>query len=245
MDFLDIMSIAEEHMELINPSTPEKIIKIGTMSGLCEGTKVIEIGCGFGEVLKLWGINFGISGTGIEIREKACDRARTKLASHQLGEKIEIICGSVDALDFNQSDYQVAACIGASFVWDGFRNTIRHLDQHLTQEGVIIIGEPYLKVEKEMVHKEISSFHTEKELLDIIREEGYELTFLVRSSEDDWDRYQSDNWYGLSQWLAKHSTHPDHNQVYKFFHSMQNKYFDFERSQLGWALFSLRKIKNT
>ncbi len=38
MEFLDIMSIAHRYMEILNPSTPEKIIKLGKLLKLKKET---------------------------------------------------------------------------------------------------------------------------------------------------------------------------------------------------------------
>ena len=41
-------------MELVNTTATQKILTIGQMAGLKQGSRVIDFGCGFGEVLSLW-----------------------------------------------------------------------------------------------------------------------------------------------------------------------------------------------
>ena len=65
------------------------------------------------------------------------------------------------------------------------------------------IGEPYRlnsEVPAEYAAKN-AAFHAEYELLEIVREEGYDLETVVRSDQDDWDRYKSGKWQGLIHWL--------------------------------------------
>jgi hypothetical protein len=38
-----------------------------------------------------------------------------------------------------------------------------------------------------------TSTHTEHELLQIAREEGFDFEYVVRASHDDWDRYETYN----------------------------------------------------
>lgn len=92
MRFLDIMGISHRYMEILSPSTPEKIIKLGKLLKLEEGKRVIDFGCGCAEPLTLWAEEFGITGIGIDISEDFCDRARQKLASSGLSDRIEIVC---------------------------------------------------------------------------------------------------------------------------------------------------------
>ena len=80
MEFFDLMSISHRYMEILNPSTPEKIIKLGKLLKLKKGNRVIDFGCGCAEPLTLWAEEFGITGIGIDISEDFCDRARKKLA---------------------------------------------------------------------------------------------------------------------------------------------------------------------
>ena len=42
MEFLDIMSISHRYMEILDPSTPEKIIKLGKLLKLKKGKRVID-----------------------------------------------------------------------------------------------------------------------------------------------------------------------------------------------------------
>ena len=50
---------------------------------------------------------------------------------------------------------------------------------------------------------------TEVQILDSIREEGFELIYMVHSDRADWDRYISSNQYHSSRWLKENRDHPD------------------------------------
>ena len=64
MNFLDLVDISERNIELVNPTSPEKIVRVGQAAGLRPGQRIVEFGCGYGEVLALWAVHFGISGLG-------------------------------------------------------------------------------------------------------------------------------------------------------------------------------------
>ena len=53
MEFFDLVNISERYMELVNPSTTEKVAKVGQVLGLKEGSSVIEFGSGYGEILAI------------------------------------------------------------------------------------------------------------------------------------------------------------------------------------------------
>lgn len=90
---LEMRNIAERYLELVNPTTPEKVIHIGRVAGMKEGARVIDFGCGYGEALILWAQAFGVFGIGIDIRPHACARATGKVHRANLNDRIQIVCG--------------------------------------------------------------------------------------------------------------------------------------------------------
>src|SRR4030042_1950743 len=111
-------------MELFNPTSPEKILKAGQIAGLTPSSRVIDFGCGFAESLVLWAEKFGISGVGIDIRPYACQRAQVKVAERSLSERIEITCGDAAEYVYRPHSFDAATCIGATFIWGGFRQAV-------------------------------------------------------------------------------------------------------------------------
>ena len=56
----DMVNISERYMELINPSTTEKMLAVGKSLRVQAGACVIDFGCGFGEELGAVGRAFGL-----------------------------------------------------------------------------------------------------------------------------------------------------------------------------------------
>ncbi len=220
MKFFDLVDISERYMELVNPSTPEKILTIGKFLELKKDSRVIDFGCGYGEVLILWAEHFGISGIGLEIREQVCDRAKKKITERGYANSIEIICMNAAEYSYEKNSFDVAACIGASFIWGGYTPTIDGMRDAVCQDGKLVIGEPYWLKEHVPTEyaKEEQGIHTEFELLQLARNEGYDFEYMVRASHDDWDRYESDNWYGLIKWIKENHDHPERQEVISHLH---------------------------
>ncbi len=232
-------------MELINPFAPEKIITVGKFSGLKKGSNVIEFGCGFGEILVLWAKAFEISGIGIDIREYACERADKKIKDKELSHRIEIVCGNGADYDFEKGAFDVAACIGASFIWGDYKSTIRAMKDAIHSEGKLVIGEPYwLKEPVPQKYKEENKeVLTECELLQIAQEEGFDFEYMVRANHDDWDRYEACNWLGLNHWIEENPDHPERQEVIDWLHKTQEEYLRYGREYCGWAVYILNPMK--
>jgi len=143
MKFLDLKDIAERDIELINPTSAEKILAIGRVAGMAPGKNLIDFGCGYAEPLVLWAENYGISGVGIDIREKAVQRARAKIAQRGLAQRLEIVHSIGADYTFEPGSFDYAACVGASFIWGGFRQALEALQRAIRPDGKVIVGEPY------------------------------------------------------------------------------------------------------
>lgn len=246
MDFFDLMSISHRYMEILNPSTSEKIIQLGKLLKLKKGSRVIDFGCGTAESLTLWAEEFGITGIGIDISRDFCDRARDKLVKRGLSDQIEIVCSPAADYAFEEGSFDAATCIGSTFAFGGFQQTVQAMKRAVHQNGRLGIGETHWlsnQVHPQYAQKQITTY-TESELAEFARNEGFELEYIIRSSRDDWDRYVSDGWYGLIRWLDENPTHPDREQVFKFFRADQDDYLQFQSQYMGWALYCLAPMKS-
>jgi len=212
--------------------------------GLKEGSRVIDFGSGYGEVLALWAQQFGITGLGIDMREKACERARKKMAERGLADRVEIICGNAAEYAFEPHAFDGAACIGASFIWNGYRPALKKLKEAIKPNGKVAVGEPYWRTTA--VPPDYSrgeTVHTEYELVRIAREEGFDVEYAVRASHDDWDHYEAENWRGLVRWIEENPNHPERQGVIKHLHKGQDEYTRYAREYFGWAIYMLNPIQ--
>jgi len=244
MQWFDFYDIAERNIELVNPTSAEKIILAGRYLGLTSKSRVIDFGCGYGEALALWTEEFGIRGIGVEIRDHAVDRARKKMIIRGLASSIEIVHADGSQYDFENQAFDAACCVGASFIWKGFEPTIAALKTAVKPEGRILIGEPYWKNDR--VAPEYTGdfpIYTELELLDIIHKKGLNVEYLIRSSDDDWANYEASNWQGLIQWLEEHPDHPEKDEVVEWLRKTQDEYFRYGRDSFGWAMYILKPIR--
>jgi SAM-dependent methyltransferase len=166
------------------------------------------------------------------------------MVDRELSERVEIICGDAAKFEFKQNSYDVAACIGASFIWGGFSGSIRAMKTAVSHQGKLIIGEPYWL--KDRVPPEYAARQpdicTEIELLNMVQEEGFDVEYVVRDS-DDWDVYEAGNWYALIQWIDENPGHPERQEVIDHLHRSQAEYFQYGREYLGWAIYILNPVR--
>jgi SAM-dependent methyltransferase len=159
---------------------------------------------------------------------------------------VEIVCANAAEYPFELGQFDVATCIGATFIWGGFQPTLRELARAIKPGGRLAVGEVYwwaAEVPAALRAKE--PFHQEHELLAMSHEERFEIEFVIRSSRDDWDRYEAGNWQGLVRWLRANPDHPERDAVLDHLHDSQREYMSYGREYFGWALYALGSLSST
>ncbi len=240
MEKNELVSISQGALAIMNPTSPEKVLAAGRAAGLRERSRVVEIGCGNGTILALWGREYGVSGVGIEAREDACRRAEETLRAAGLGDRIGVRC--MDAREYVPDEpFDCAASIGASHIWGGFAATLDALLGMVSDEGTIVIGDRCWRSDRTPPEfaREWPDVLTEYEILGTVREAGLDVAAVLRAGHDDWDRYESGIWQAVLSWLAENPDYPEREFMLDYLHRIQDEYFGYGREHMGWAIFVL------
>lgn len=240
MDINEFIGISQGTLDIMNPITPEKLLAAGQAAGFRENTRVVEVGCGNGTILALWGRKYGVSGLGIEVRKDACSRAEQTLQDIDAWDQIEIQC--MDAREYVPSEpFDCAASIGASHIWGGFTATLDALMNLVTDEGTIIIGDRCWRCEHVPPEfaREWTDVLTGYEILSAVRDVGLDVTTVIRADVNDWDRYESGIWQAIIFWLKANPDHPERDFVIDYLHHIQDEYLGYGREYMDWAMYVL------
>ena len=241
MNFQDLVTISQGPLGIMNPFSHEKALLTGEAARLSGEMSVIDFGCGNGTLLGMWGNSFGISGTGIEIREDACSNAGELLAKLGLSARIKVFLADASSYDSEDETFNVAVSLGASQIWGGIAVAIASMKCFLKPDGIIILGDRYWR--KDSVATEFSrewpEIMTEYEILQSARENGFDITRVIRSGEEEWDDYESSIWENCLEWMTENPDHPETDEVYNYFLRIQDEYLAYGREYIGWAVYIL------
>lgn len=244
MDFLSLKDISERHLEFINPTSRDKLVRAGRAARLRAGQQVIDFGCGFGGALALWAQEFGIGGFGIDVRPFAIERARVRAAERGLADRLRFACASAAGYGVTPGSFDVAACIGATFAWPGLLpDALRAMKDAVRPGGSMVIGEVYWRdpalVPPDVLHRE-RGIGPEPRIYEQIRAAGCDVIYALHSNQDEWDNYYAEDWRGLADWLAENPGHPDYADVHQHLRDGQDEYAAYGRQHIGWALYVVR-----
>jgi SAM-dependent methyltransferase len=234
-------AVAERDHDIQNPTNGGKIRLLGEHLRLGPDSRVLDVASGKGGPALRLAEEFGCRVTGVEqaaeFFETACRRAR---AAH-LDRLIEFVHTDAREYPLTRGEYDVAMCLGASFIWAGLAGTLEALRPAVRAGGYVVVGEPYWTRDPLPAgfepDEDDRDFVALAETADRFHQADLPVVAVIASSQDDWDRYQALHWRAVEEWLAENGDDADADEIRRRHERARDRYLRWERDLLGWAIF--------
>lgn len=245
MDIPRIFTITESAHRIHNPFTPEKFATLGAALRLEQGTSVLDLGSGSGEMLCTWARDYGITGVGIDMSQLFSAQAKRRAEELGVVDHVEFIHN--DAAGYVASKkVDIAACIGATWIAGGVAGTIELLSKSLNSGGIILIGEPYWRqlpptedIAKACFASSVSDFLVLPELIASFGDLNYDVVEMVLADQQGWDRYEAAKWLTMRRWLEANPDDEMAKEIRDMLTQEPKRYVTYTREYLGWGVFAL------
>lgn len=228
-------AVAERDHDLQNPTSREKIRLLGEWLRLGADTKVLDIACGRGGPALVLASTFGCRITGVEQASEFVAAARERISAAGFDDLIEVVQSDAREWQLEAGQWDVALCLGATFIWEDLDGTLAALVPAVRPGGHVVVGEPYWR---EPPPGEVDAMGYVSLAKTVERFEKAQLTTLglIAASEDDWDRYESLHWRALEEWLEEHPGDPEAPEIRREHEKHKRRYLEVTRELLGWAI---------
>ncbi|WP_155370178.1 SAM-dependent methyltransferase [Catellatospora vulcania] len=247
MDLPRSFVIREQHHLIHDPFTAEKFAVLGRAIGLRPGTTVLDLACGSGEMLCLWARDHGVGGTGVDISTHFLGKARARAVELGVADRLTFVHGDAGG-HVEPAGYDVAACVGATWIGGGVAGTVELLERSLRPGGLLLVGEPFWRMDPpdqatvEACHASAKDDYRDlPALVAHFRDLGWDLVEMVLADEDSWDRYVAAQWFTVRQWL---DANPEDELAGEFRAELDQAPLDYVRylrPYLGWGVFVLKR----
>jgi len=247
VDIWKYYDITHKKHTILNPMSKLKLDGLLSLLDMKEGSRVLDIGCGKGEFLiRLYEL-FNISGIGVDISPyfiKECRKTKNKRISESDVKFLEMD-GSKYKPDKNEL-FDLTVCLGASFTYNGFIQTIKALKNMTEPDGTIIVGEPFWLKEPDDEYLKMSGIKKEEYNshygnIDIAEKEGLTCTYTLVSNNDDWDHYETLQWLSACSYINSNPDDPDNPELLEKIKKAKTEYLLYGRDTLSWAIYIFKK----
>lgn len=235
--------VAEREHELQNPTSEEKLLLLGRRLRLGPDSRVLDVASGRGGPAILLAGEFGCTIEGIEIAAEFHAAAVERAASAGVGELVSFRLADAAREELPANAYDVALCLGASFVYDGLAGTLDALEPAVRPGGHVVVGEPYwrsLPLPEDYEDRDLPLTSLDGTVA-IVESGSLRVVTLIDASPDDWDRYETLHWRAVEEWLDERPDDPDAQEVSASYERWKRTYLRHGRELVGWAIFVARK----
>jgi cyclopropane fatty-acyl-phospholipid synthase-like methyltransferase len=225
------------------PLSSEKANLLVEIIGLSPGSRVIDVGCGTGELLIRLIERYEVHGTGIDPDVVAISECRQKgqqrVAHHLLDLK------QVEAAHFDWPEqlFDAALCVGSVHAFNGTVETLKQLKRRVVPGGVIVIGDIFWHKEPEPAYREIIGDEwpaTDTDYLTWAKAgetEGLHLLYSIPSNQDEWDHFEGRfAARGYRRAYANSSTEIREAAINRT-HRWQSAYMQWGRDTMGFGFY--------
>ena len=242
MNSMRFSTIAHRDHVYCNPISPEKMDRVLGLANLREGARVLDVGCGKGELLVRTAELYGASAVGVDSNPEYLREARARAATrapHRTIELHEMEFGSFPASD---ASFDLAACIGSTHACGGYRTTLEALERLVRPGGHVLVGEGYWKREPSAAYLE-GLRALREELTDHVGnvragiEAGLTPMYAAASNQDEWDHYEGLYARAVERFLSEHPEDPDREAMALRIRDWRRLYLESGRDTLGFGLY--------
>ena len=239
------MDVFHSKQLIMNPMRDEKLTRFCNILNLPANSRVVDIGCGKGEFLHRLHAMYGVSGIGIDKSPYCIEDCKQQKETRAPDADIEYLL--MDGRDFvTDEKFDLASCMGASWIWGGIRGTLKALSDLTKPGGLIVLGEPYWLQEPSeeylgLEEMKREDFHTHRENVLMGDELGLMCVYTMASDLEDWDSYEAPHWWAVSEYADAHPDDPDLPEIWENIRKFRETYLRYGRDTMGWCLYVYRK----
>ncbi len=242
MDLWKYFAIGHDRHVICNPASEEKIDELVELLAVPEGGRVLDIACGKAEFLLRAVRRWKCGGVGVDLSPPFVEIARARVEQGGLQNSLEIVHANGSDYEAPPASFDVASCLGASWIWGGLGGTLDALSRWARPGGRVVVGEPYWRKRASPEYLkaaglEESNFATHRGNVEAGLERGLGFLHAIVSDENDWDRYEGYQSLATETYALENPDDPDLDEIISGARAARDAYLNWGRDELGWAIY--------
>ena len=202
-------AIAHGDMPFHNPISERSLEAVLDLLALGRGDRVLDVGCGRGELLVRIAERTGAGGLGIDASDEQIAAAREQARARAPEAELTFEAADAGALEAPDGGVTLAACLGSTHALGGLDGTLSRLTPLVAPGGHLLIGEGYWAQPPQADYLDALGA-TADELTDqatLLRAgdpHGLHLGYVATAGEQEWAHYEWANIFNADRYAQEH-----------------------------------------
>ncbi|MDR1803964.1 MAG: class I SAM-dependent methyltransferase [Treponema sp.] len=238
----DTIERIEDNNHLISMTPLEKIIEMGYALGFNENTKVLDLCCGYGTMLKVLNQVYKIKGKGMDLSKEFIDIGNERLKKAGILNDIVLECNDIN--NCKETGYD-AIILTETYHYGSIENSLKELDKFIKPDGKKVIGlltSPEEEIPQGLKDFDQVNLYTEMEVYDILMKNGYAISYIARSTQSQWDRYFTWDSKRTVANIRNSKTAEEKEKAEQWLQKWYTMYAKYRIKYEQWCLYAVEKI---
>ena len=246
MDNFRFTTIAHNRLKLLGPLSSAKLQTLFDLFPLRAGERVLDVGCGKGEMLLRSSESFQVHGVGVDANPAFVEDARSEARRRRLTKYVDFRCEKFDAAQFEDERFRAMICCGSAHAMGGYAGTLKTARQLVESGGYLILGNTFWKRRPAAAYLKFLGAKLEYEQTHSQNAAraarfGWTDLYSTTASLDDLDHYEGLYTLAVECHVAANPNEPDLSQLLQRSRRWRSGYRRWGRDTLGFGIYVFRK----
>lgn len=224
------------------PLSLEHAALLSERLGVGDGMSVLDLGCGWGELMTRLVAEAGpaTTGVGVDTDEALLDRGRRAAAERGLSDRVRFV--TAPASEWTEPADRVL-CIGAAHAWGATLDALDALAEYVAPGGRVLFADGCWEHQPTAAARAVfgEAIRPLSEIVGHASDQGWRVLHMSTADQREWDDFESGWRRGRELWLAANPDAPEAPAVWAELTERLTEYVTAYRGVLGFAYLVLSR----
>jgi len=227
-----------------NPFSPERIDSLLDELWLTDTSKILDVGCGQGELILRLLQRFNCQAVGVDVDETAVNIAQQKTAP--FAPNVTLHTTPFTDLTFPTNHFDACFSLGTTHAFgeigEALDNALASLKAITKPGGLIILGDGYWRQEPDPTYLQTTGIDKRElrlhaENIAAGQKIGLECIYTITASQHEWDHFEGAFWLAAERELLQNPEDAQMAEKVKRRRIWKNAYWQWGRDTMGFGLY--------
>ena len=237
--------IGHSGMVLCNPVSSENVDLVVDALHLEAGARVLDVGCGKGEILIRVLERWAAAGVGVDLSPSFLAEAFRQASERVPGAEVEWLEGDATAFEAEPASFDLTMSVGSAWLLGDLTQALGTMRRWTKPGGLVLVGEGYW-VEPPtseylgLLGASEDDYGSHEDTIETGAALGLEPLYACVTSRSDWDRYEWTYFSNIERWARSNVDDPERDSILERGRLGRERYLRGGRDALGFGLYLFR-----